>query len=171
MRTIYEIDYPIYKLPERYNYINRDGLLLAVCKTSFKEYIVDNKNLDFKTMSRRRLSIDTNILPLLKIKLAIFDVISLIKQGTGNYIDSNGYLFRYKTSVKAAIKYYDISKLKEQVEGVGFTFFLKEINRLFQVNSSEEVIFSNYVGIIEMLNDYFIYEFSDVSKPNRIIRI
>jgi hypothetical protein len=175
MKDIYSIDYPIYYIPPYFTLVNRDNEIIAKHKQTFREYILDNKNLAGKTLGIRRLSLDysnSSIYPMLELKKGtITNIVELIKKGNGLYVDDSGHIFKYKKSGKTKILCFKITKRDIPIESSKVSIFIQKINRFFELPNEYESIIANYARILLFKGDYYLYDLSEVEVPEEIIRI
>jgi hypothetical protein len=172
---IYSISFPIYYIPSGFTIVNRDNILICKNKITFREYILDNKNIAGSTLGLRRLQIiasKSNHLPLLNLRRrTITNIVDLIKNKGSMYIDDSGFLFRYKKMGKTKVVCYKIDKKIVKEDSAKIVVFIKKINRFFELDNSPESFLSNFVKLLHFKGDYYLYDTSEVLQQDEIIRI
>jgi len=104
-RDVLRVTFPVFKLPSD-NLEFTDGLLTLGGK------IVDDKNMEGKTLGARRLQ--TYMKPLHPLRLAVLDLTGIIKQRERYFIDSKGIPFIYEKTRSCKLSYYRIKKVERK---------------------------------------------------------
>jgi len=151
-----EINFPVYRLSRKPN--SHESILYFLTESydpdtnTFSQSIriLDDKSIEYKTLSRRRLYLKEEGAPLYPLRKAIFMLGDFIRfnKPTSWWIDSSGKLFTYKKSTFAKLKYYKIKKVIPsktmgttiEVHGLGQRF-----KTMFAPPSSH-----TYAGILEI---------------------
>lgn len=95
--------------------------------------IVDDKSIDYPTLSRRRLKLLTDGAPLFPIRQALYFLGDLLKvaKATTWFIDSNGAIFQHKKTTRAKLI---VRKIKNvfPTQGLGSVIELEGIPQRFK---------------------------------------
>lgn len=130
--------------------------------------IIDDTNLPFETLGRRRLALSSNGVKLQKIPKSIYflgDFFKVAKAGTW-FIDNSGKPFTYTKTVSANLLCKKITKIFP-TKGLGIVFEVHGISSRFkaiQHPAPEQY----YAGILEYNGSYIFYGFyGNIFKPSR----
>lgn len=167
-----KISFPVYKIG-----INKptveDGVTFFIygkdTKYSDAEYmieVVDDTNVPGTNLATRRLHLISNNTKLFKLKIAIFFLGDLIKLAKSNlwFIDSKGFLFQYKKSIKVPLVFSKIKNIIPintggsiiEVEGIATRF-----KTLLAPNDDQR-----YAAILHWNNAYILYGLYDQKYKN-----
>lgn len=119
--------------------------------------LVDDPKLPQASLSRRRLAMKNMGAPLYPLRRAVFfmgDFLKLAKPGYW-FIDSNGYIFTYRKSIKAVLTFKRITKVipgKSTGSIVEVAGIPERFKTVFQVNPG-----MRYAGIIEYRGIHIFY--------------
>ena len=147
-----EIEFPIYKLRSYIRLFEEDNILYIV-SPKIGISILDNRNLGWDTLSKRRIHIDKNSLYPLN-KYTIPNIEELIHHYGGTFIDNKGTLFKYKKQKFYKIKYFKIKKI------INDLLYVEEFNYPFKLYKYIDIYEFPYVGILNYLGGYIVYHFS-----------
>jgi len=125
-------------------------------------YKVDNKNLPYDTLAKRRRKIPKK--ERYNFIGTYFTFAQLVKSNKKLFVDSSGKLFKYKKDRRVSLIYKKIIGFK-RIEGEGFLIFVKGITTPFLV-SALVYNFEKYIGLLIIDGGYLIYEFTKEQKPN-----
>ena len=137
----------------------------------YKVNLIDDKNLPAATLAKRRLILNSQGVSLVKLNKAIFFLGDLIKLAKGApwFIDSVGFIFQYKKTHRAKLKFYKIAKVLPmpaggaiiEAEGIATRFKV-----LFQPSD-----YHSHAGILHWKNTLILYGLYDkkYSDTTRLI--
>lgn len=119
--------------------------------------IVDDKSIEYPTLSRRRLKLTTTDVPLFPIRQAIYFLGDLIKiaKSTTWFIDSEGKIFKYKKSKRAKMLVRKITKILP-TEGLGSVIELEGIAHRFKTTFRPETT-AEYAVVLKVGLTYIFY--------------
>jgi len=119
--------------------------------------IVDDKNIDKPTLSRRRLHMAANNVLLYPIRQAIYFLGDLLKvaKATTWFIDSEGLLFQYKKSTRAKLI---VKKIKQVLptDGLGAVIELEGIAHRFKTVFKPDAD-AQYAAVLQSGLTYIFY--------------
>jgi hypothetical protein len=105
-KNIRNVNFPVYKLgTDDLHYYN--GILFAEGK------VIDDRNMSYETIGKRRLSIKEELYPL---RYVAFNYIDLINAGYRHFIDNRGRAFSYRKSKYCTVKSLKVEKIKYKDE-------------------------------------------------------
>lgn len=125
-------------------------------------YKMDNKNLPFDTIGKRRLRISKK--ERYKFTGTYFTIAQLVKSNKKLFIDNEGNIINYKKNRRVPLIYRQIIK-KKLVEGKGILLYAKGISSPFLV-SSFVYRGETYLGLLNISDGYLIYELSEERKAD-----
>ena len=119
--------------------------------------IVDDKSIEYPTLSRRRLKLATEGAPLFPIRQAIYflgDLLKLAKPTTW-FIDSDGQLFQHKKSTRAKLV---IKKIKNvfPTTGMGAVIELEGMHQRFKTMFKPDAD-AQYAALLQVGLTYIFY--------------
>lgn len=159
-----QISFPVYRLQNKKPNIENGVISYS---TIYKEIdtgmihkstrIVDDINIPFNTLSRRRLELlekDAILYKPKKVAYFLGDFIRLAKAGCW-FIDSTGYLFKYTKTIKARLIFRKIVKVIPS-NGLGSII---EVEGLPQRFKTMYIISANdkYVGLLKYNGIHILY--------------
>jgi len=155
-----DINFPIFVITPTYKRI-WDEYNIKYIKTESGTYILDNKNLEGKTLGERRLKIKTGLryIP----RKAYYSITQLIKSKTMTYIDNTGCVFTYKKTRMVPLKYFRVMDVVSMEEGCILSF--KDINFKLRIGCNEAYDIK-YIGLLIIDNGYILYETCEEKKPD-----
>lgn len=153
-----EISFPVFKLRDRKPEIagtvtyyinenfNKDSAEYTKCI-----YFVDDTSLAEPTLSQRRLRLETEGVPLLKITVAIYFIADLIKstKSTTWWIDSMGKVFQYKKTKKAKLVFLPVENIYP-LPGLGAVIQVQGVPQRFKVLFMPGANEAKYAGVLEL---------------------
>ena len=155
------IKFPIFIIGT-YKRIWKEDNILYIESTSDIIYKLDNSNLPYDTLGKRRLHIPKK--ERYRFTNTFFTIGQLIKSGKKLFIDNTGKLIKYRKDRRVNLIYREIKKTKF-VEGKGVLCYIKNI--------SVPILISNYIyndekfiGLLSIDDGYLLYELSDYRKPD-----
>ena len=168
--SLQEIAFPVFKIgihkPETqgglvFYYHERQEETDEGTITQTKYTIVDDRNVAGDTLAQRRLRLKVKEVPMAKISNAMYFLGDLIKLGDPKlwFIDSNGKVFNYKRSIRAKLKFYEISQLIPIPTG-GVIIEVKGIQQRFKslyAPTSDK----SHAGILQYGQSKIFYGFYD----------
>ena len=104
-KNFQKINFPLFK-------IESDNLELADGILWLDNQVVDDRNMPGKTLGIRRAQSPFKV--LYKVKGAVPDVSSLIRNSAGTYLDNYGNIIFYEKTTFAQLKYYRIRKIQKR---------------------------------------------------------
>lgn len=160
-----EIAYPVYLLgkhkPSIENGVVFYHTLLSLEDGSSESilHIVDDKNIDKPTLSKRRLVLLNQGVPLKKLKTAIFFLGDLIKLANAQtwFIDSNGTVFNHKKCKTVPLIIKKVTKVIP-IQSGGALVELESIPTRFKVLFQPEKD-DIYAGVLKDGMSYIFYSF------------
>jgi hypothetical protein len=114
-----KISFPVYHIGNREPLVD-DGVVYFVSgmdsnteDATYRLSILDDKNVEGKSLAERRLLLSTQGVSLRRITKAIFFLSDFIKLAKGSswFIDSLGYVFKYKKSRTVKLTYKKVVKI------------------------------------------------------------
>ena len=160
-----DINWPIYHI-RQHREIREDNKVLYI-DTTFGQYIIDNKNLQGRSLAIRRLmlkGIENN--KVYTLKTVLFNLSDLIKHNHSSkwYIDSSGNIFRYnKTKKFHPLKYYKVTDVT--VSGISTLLTVEDIFKPIILPYIPKKV-EQYAGLVVLMGDYIVYEFSETKKKD-----
>lgn len=161
-----EIPYPIYKI-RHYIRIYEDSNIVYI-ETKNNTWILDNKNLPYKSYIQRRLNISENLYPLTRV---IFTPAQLIRDNSTNklYITKDGKLIKYTKTIYVPLLYKRINKLIKLNNR--YAFIVQDMPSPLIISHLEAKLFEEddykYIGILETKAYGLIYyEMSKTKKKD-----
>lgn len=119
--------------------------------------IVDDRSLEHPTLSRRRLKLMTDNVPLFPIRQALYFLGDLLKvaKPTTWFIDSEGQLFQHKKSTRAKLI---IKKIKNvfPTTGLGAVIELEDIPHRFKTTFKPDAD-AQYAALLQTGLTYIFY--------------
>jgi hypothetical protein len=172
-----QIVWPVFRLGEREPQQDGDIVYYATEYTDLDTHehtgtlrIVDDKSIDRDTLSRRRLELLVNNIPLFPIRQAIYflgDLIKLAKSSTW-FIDSSGALFQYKKSKRAKLLVRKITKILPTA-GLGVVLELEGIPQRFKTTFKPDADVE-YAAVLQSGMSYIFYGLYN-TKPQESWRL
>lgn len=163
-----EISFPVFRLKQE-RPLERDGLVyyvsesfnLDTAESKQTVRLIDDKNLEFDTLSRRRLEIAKAEGVLYPIKYAVYflgDFVKLNKPGV-YWIDSAGKYFQYEKSTRAKLKFYEIENIFP-LEAMGAVIQVRGLPQRFKVlfKPSSKIAWAGILDVNKMKILYGLYE-------------
>lgn len=127
---------------------------------------IDDKKCPGDNLGRRRLWMKNNGIALKKLKRALFYFHDMVKATKGStwFIDSKGFIFKYKKTLRLPIEYKKIKKVIHgghasvivELEGVASRFKI-----LMAPNPAQK-----YAGVLRMGMGHILYGFFDEPGPS-----
>lgn len=156
-----DINFPVYSIGSYDKFWCENNILYLQSESGIL-YKVDNQNLPFETIGKRRLRIDKK--ELYKFTGTYFTLAQMIKSGKKLFIDNFGKVIKYKKTRRVPLIYREIIKTKK-VEGKGFLLYAKGIAAPFLVSN---YIYSNqkYLVLLDINDSYLFYELVNDRKPD-----
>lgn len=158
-----EISFPIYKLRQYIKMYEEDNIVYII-SPKLGTTILDNKNLNWNTLSKRRIHINEKILYPLN-KQIVPNIEELIHQCGGTFIDSNGTIFSYKKQKFYKLKYYKILKVLNNF------LYIEEFSYPFNLYKVIDIIKFPYVGILNYCGGYILYHFSEEKLKDTRVKL
>ena len=127
----------------------------------FKYKILDDRNIPYDTLSRRRLVLKSQEAPLAKLTNALYflgDLIKLADRKTW-FIDSAGSIFRYKKSNRARLTFHKIENLITIPTG-GVIVQVDKLTTRFKALYPPQPD-KTHVGILTFQKNHILYGFYD----------
>ena len=159
-----QIVWPVFRLGEREPQQDGDVVYYATEYSDLdtQEHtgtlrIVDDKGLEYPTLSRRRLQLAVDNAPLFPIRQAIYflgDLIKLAKSSTW-FVDSSGALFQYKKSQRAKLLVRKITRILPTT-GLGVVLELEGIPQRFKTTFKPDADVS-YAAVLQSGLAYIFY--------------
>lgn len=153
-----DINFPIYSVGSHKKLWCENNILYLLSDSDII-YKVDNKNLPYDTIGKRRLRIHKK--ELYKFTGTYFSLVAVIKSNKKLFIDNTGKLINYKKSKTAKLEYIKIKRVVP-VDNKGLLIYM--------YNKTAPLLVSNlvynkekYVGI---LDNTIVYDFSTYKKEN-----
>lgn len=159
-----EINYPIFPIRSGKLYV-KDGI--DYINTGRNVWIIDNKNLQGKTLADRRFNIQ--IKERYPLTFTIFNISQLLNYTKGNiFIDNLGNIFKYKKSRYEKLEYHKVIGKKGigettqalHIEAYPMPFYVN--NALF--NRVYEYKEDLYLGLLGYHGGHLIYDLSTEKK-------
>lgn len=167
MLDLSKIRWPIYQLSNEATIENRDGdKIIELADGSYR--LLDSSRFE-GSFAMRRLMYEAEQDPfkykLFKLKNPIFrfEVLLHEAEGESRYIDSSGYIFRYKKNTYYPLRYFKIIKFVETRHG--YAVEVKGIHCRFFVTREPQLEW-HYAGIICTGRGFILYDFSKEKKPD-----
>lgn len=146
-----KIEYPVFLLHSA-NWDLCDGLLFL------NEKLVDDRNMEGKTLGARRIQTPHKNLYALKQMVSSYN--GILKQRTKYFIDSLGKPFIYEKTKFAQLKYIKIKKVEQK--DVASIIWLKGHNAPFTVPRPPEVGYT-WAGVLHLHGlPWVLYEYSEM---------
>lgn len=158
------VAWPVFRLSEREPFIDNGVVYYATEYADLDTQdhtgtlrIVDDRNIDKPTLSRRRLELAAQEVKLFPIYRAIYFLGDLLKlaKATTWFIDSNGALFQYKKSQRAKLIVRKITKVLP-TEGLGSVIELDGIPQRFKTTFKPDAD-AQYAAILKSGLTYIFY--------------
>jgi len=158
--------WPLYHIRTYRSIEEKDGIIYL--EDNRGTYIIDNKNLSGDTLGKRRIRLKHSYLDegiriykLTKIFYYWADVINNTHLSK-TYIDSKGTLFFYKKSNRRKLIY---KKVKDIVitKDSKLLVYCEDIFKPILI-SFIPVVMPKYLGLLQIYDDYLLYELSSTDK-------
>lgn len=167
-----EIVWPVYRLGENKPH-QVDGVVFYythyvdhVNQETFTTRVVDDTNLPYDTLGRRRLALKIAEDKLFPIRTAIYFLSDLIKlaKPTTWFIDSSGKVFQYTKTARAKLQ---TKKIKQVLpgDGIGCIIEAEGIPGRFKCMRRPQE-YEIYVRVLKLGLGYLLYGFSDELKAD-----
>ena len=155
------IKFPVYSIGGHSKIWSENNVLFLESESGII-YKMDNKNLPFDTLGKRRLRISKK--ERYRFTGTYFTIAQLVKSNKKLFIDNEGKLINYKKNRRVNLIYREIIK-KKLVEGKGILLYVKGISVPFLVSN---FIYNGeaYLGLLNISDGYLIYELSEERKPD-----
>jgi len=151
-----DIEFPIFTLTPNYKRI-WDEFNVKYIETPSGIYILDNMNLNGRTLGERRLKIKTGL--RYSPRKVYYNIAQLIKSNNKTYIDNTGCVFTYRKTRMVPLKYFKVMDVISTEEGC--TLLIKGINYKLRTNCREAYNIK-YVGLLIVDNNYILYDVSNI---------
>lgn len=159
-----EINWPVFKLSEKQplieggvvfyqsDYADRDN-----GSTHSNVRIIDNRNLPYPTLGRRRLQLQADNITLYPIGKALYFLSDLIKTAKAStwFLDNHGKLFQRQKTQRAVLECYPIQEVFP-TEGLGAVVQLKGIPTRFKTAFKPHQT-QGYAGVLKLGVSYIFY--------------
>jgi hypothetical protein len=172
-----KITWPVFRLSEREPQRDNGVVYYATEYTDLDTdehtgtlRVVDDRNIDKPTLSRRRLELlaqDVKLFPIRKAIYFLGDLLKLAKSTTW-FIDSNGQLFKYTKSQRAKLLVRKITKVLP-TEGLGAIIELEGIPHRFKTTFKPDAD-AEYAAVLKTGMSYIFYGIYK-DKPNETWRL
>lgn len=159
-----KVAWPVFRLSEKEPLIDNGVVYYATEYTDLDTdqhtgtlRIVDDRNIDRPTLSRRRLELLTKEVKLFPIHRAVYFLGDLLKlaKATTWFIDSAGTIFQYKKSKRAKLIVRKITKVLP-TEGLGSVIELEGIPTRFKTTFKPEAD-AQYAAVLKSGMTYIFY--------------
>lgn len=144
-----------------YYYAERERYEKSESVKTIKYTILDDRNIPHDTLSRRRLVLKNQAVPLAKLTNALYflgDLIKLADRKTW-FIDSLGSIFRYKKSNRARLTFHKIENLIPIPTG-GVVVQCVDITTRFKALYPPKPD-KTHVGVLTFQKNHILYGFYD----------
>lgn len=159
-----KVVWPVFRLSEKEPLVDNGIVYYATEYSDLDTFehigtlrIVDDRNIDKPTLSRRRLQLATQEVKLFPIYRAIYflgDLLKLAKSTTW-FIDSAGTLFQYQKSKRAKLIVRKITKVLP-TEGLGSVIELEGIPQRFKTTFKPDAD-ARYAAVLQSGLTYIFY--------------
>lgn len=160
--NLIDINFPIFPIRSYYKMYNEEGIIYV--ETYIKTWILDNTNLPYNSLAKRRLRINKPY-PLTGV---IFNITQLIKCKYKVFIDNKGKIFNYKKTKRITLKYKILSNYKINYKTNEVACFTKDLPYPFYVSSTYFNKFKQfdnlYLGVLAYLGGHILYEITNEKK-------
>jgi hypothetical protein len=161
VKQLSDIKFPIYSLPLLYRRIFREFNVLYIETDSGNVYVLDNKNIDGDSLSKRRLKIKYSL--KYNNHTIVYNISQLIRSNYKTYIDSDGNIFHYKKTKMVDLKYHKVKYITHRDSYS--VLYLADI--LTPIKVHKKMSFDiNYVGMLHTDKGHILYEYCSEKKPN-----
>lgn len=159
-----KVAWPVFRLSEKEPLVDNGVVYYATEYTDLDTdehtgtlRIVDDRNIDKPTLSRRRLELLTKEVKLFPIHRAVYFLGDLLKlaKATTWFIDSAGTIFQYKKSKRAKLLVRKITKVLP-TEGLGSVIELEGIPTRFKTTFKPEAD-AQYAAVLKSGMTYIFY--------------
>lgn len=164
--NLQEIQWPVFRLGEHKPimengivYYSKEYVDTTTNQTKIGLRVVDDKNVDGKTLGIRRLHLRMEGAPLFSIRAAIYflvDVIKLAKQTTW-FIDNCGMVFQYKKSTRAKLQTFKIKNIVP-LDTMGAIIEVEGLTQRFKCIFKPKPE-QTYAGVLRWGLGYILYGF------------
>lgn len=159
-----KIVWPVFRLSERKPFIDSGVVYYATEYTDLDTHlhtgtlrIVDDRNIEKPTLSRRRLELlaqEVKLFPIYKAIYFLSDLLKLAKATTW-FIDSAGTLFQYEKTKRAKLIVRKITKVLP-TEGLGSVIELEGIPQRFKTTFKPDAD-AEYGAVLQNGLSYILY--------------
>ena len=163
-KPLENIKYPVYPLRVYTKITDVNGVVKVY--TQHKMYIIDDRNLEGKTLGERRLRLKKFKYPLLTSICTAKDVIMSPKKV---FIDDEGTIFKYVKTRKARLMYRQIAELIRLPFG-STKILVRGINSPFIMHQDIPLDYA-YAGLLQFDGGYILYEVSKKKKEDSWRRV
>lgn len=156
-----DIKFPIFAIGSYSKFWSENNILYLQSDSDII-YKIDNKNLPFETIGKRRLFIKQK--ERYKFVGTYFTIAQMVRSNKKLFVDSNGKVIKYKKTQRVPLIYREIISRKS-IEGKGYLIRVKGITAPFLLSAS---IYNcqKFIGLLNYNDDYLIYELSNEKKAD-----
>jgi len=151
---LHEITFPIFELYGDYNYYIEDNILYAQRRD--KTLIVDNKNINEKTLGKRRLQIRENKLSVNRVYYSVKELLTC-KHNFRIFLDNYGNIFEYNRKHFVPLVCHKIISYK-LVENYGILIRVSKCNERFLLSGATNMQYYKYARILHTRCGYIFYD-------------
>jgi len=167
--SIKDVVFPIYYIGTHERTYSEFNVDYVVCNGI--DYILDNKNLEGKTLGARRMSLDSKYKYHFKKTLFMFsELIEFTRTklvANRKFMDSRGFLFNYTKTEYRPLKHFNIRKAQKNVN---YTLIsVEDSPQVFSIPNNYWNPEYNYLSALNLGTYYCLYDMS-IDKPKSIRR-
>lgn len=123
--------------------------------------ILDNKNLSGDSLALRRIRISSNKYEINKAILTYSQLLKKHKSGD-RYIDRTGMCFIYKKTTYVPLVYRKIINVL-YLDGYGLAAYVEDLDSPVPLPAGTDI--EGYLGLLEYMGGFLLYELSNEYKP------
>lgn len=159
--NLFDIEFPVYKLPTKYVDIWEEYNVLYL-KTIYATYILDNKNVEGDTVGKRRVRL-SDISQLYRTRAVYYNMEQFLHSTGKIFMDNIGRCFKYEKTEIVKLKYHKVLDI-EYLDS-GDCSLLLDINLHIRL-SCKRAQEATYLGILHTKYGYILYELTEEHKKD-----
>lgn len=159
-KSIFNINFPVFAVANSHKRLWSEDNILYI-QTDSGVYVLDNKNIEGKTLGQRRLRITNST--LYNTRKVVHTIAQLTKSKYTTFVDNTGIPFKYFKHTVTPLKYFKVIKVRDTPKGCVLHF--KNLDNPILV-SCREAYGIKYVGFLITKVGYILYDYSDEFKAD-----
>lgn len=160
--ALHEITFPVFAIRSFEKIFREEDKIFVVGSKLREPLILDDLSYDLP-FPRRRLQIPENV--KYKINKSYMNISQFLRAKTykRTFVDSVGLIFNYTKTKSTKLTYHRLIKVLP-IEDHGNALIIQDVSMPLMVSALEPI--KKYVGLLDYLGGYIVYEYSDERKKD-----